>query len=180
MHGVLEPILEKMAGPVVEKWDDFLQSAVFVLNARTHTVTGFSPFQMVYGFSPRLPGDVSPTMIFDLADADEQVLFTQQELSRLGLNRAAAFFRLQRQAQQMAMVHQEKCGGQTISYKPGDQVKLKRTPGSKFRAKFTTRWEGPFVIDRVGPHDSFFLRDSAGVVGRHPSTMIFSVLGVLL
>jgi hypothetical protein len=51
----------------------------------------------------------------------------------------------------------------------GDQVKRKvRRLPSQHKPKFAPGWEGPFIIDQIGPHDSYRLKTPAGVLERHP------------
>jgi hypothetical protein len=54
-NGILENILRKSCNGIWSKWDVFLSSVIFTLNARHHSVTGFSPFYLAHGISPRLP-----------------------------------------------------------------------------------------------------------------------------
>jgi hypothetical protein len=148
-HAIVKPILESMTVGCVEKWDDFVPSVVFKMNIRTHSVTGFSPFQLCYGFNPRLPGDLTPPTLFDLRNEEDQVLFTQRELTLLGQNRAAALSRLQEQANRMAQIQLSKRRVQPSPYKVGQLVKKKINPMAKFRPRFEPDWDGPFRISKL-------------------------------
>jgi hypothetical protein len=90
-------MLTKMTLGTRSKWDEFVQSAVFNLNARKHDVTGFSPFYLVYGINPRLPGDIFPPCIYS-RDQSEISLQTNRDLTRLGQHRALALKRSQENA----------------------------------------------------------------------------------
>jgi hypothetical protein len=146
----------------VEKWDDFVPSVVFKMNIRTHSVTGFSPFQLCYGFNPRLPGDLTPPTLFDLRNEEDQVLFTQRELTLLGQNRAAALSRLQEQANRMAQIQLSKRRVQPSPYKVGQLVKKKINPMAKFRPRFEPDWDGPFRISKLGIRDVYHLETLDG------------------
>ncbi|KAH9270622.1 hypothetical protein BASA83_007224 [Batrachochytrium salamandrivorans] len=43
-----------------DRWDEYLQQTVFALRVRKHAVTKQSPFYLLYGVHPRLPGDDGP------------------------------------------------------------------------------------------------------------------------
>ncbi len=94
-------MLRKHCDGFPEKWDRFLDSAVFSLRVRTHSVTGFSPFYLLYGKNARLPGDRLPEGLFNFDDWDERQRYTLRELEDLGQSRAAAFIRSKEQARRM-------------------------------------------------------------------------------
>ena len=164
MHSVLGNIITKMSFNAREKWDEFVPSAVFILNARKHSVTGFSPFYLAYGFNPRLPGDISPPCIFNLRDHDDQTMFTERELIRLGQDRAAALYRSQRQAQEMAKKHDANPRVSDQEYPVGSFVKVK----NHTKKKFQNAWQGPFIVDRIGPHDVYYLKTPGGLEVKNP------------
>ena len=89
MHRTLNHAITTLSHSNPERWDEFLLQAVFSLRVRTHAVTGYSPFYLLYGVEPRLPGDKSPFDSF-LAPLDEferreqRLEFTARELDHLG------------------------------------------------------------------------------------------------
>jgi hypothetical protein len=145
-----------------QKWDQFLPSVIFKMNVRTHSVTGFSPFQLCYGFSPRLPGDDTPPTLFDLNNSEDRLLYTQRELTLLGQHRAAALFRLQEQADRMARIQVDNPRVKPSPFKVGQLVKKKINPMAKFHPKFEPRWTGPFRIRKVGLRDVYHLETLGG------------------
>jgi hypothetical protein len=170
VNGLLSEMLSKFCAGSKELWDRFLQSAVYNLNARNHTVTGYSPFFLLYGFNPRLLGDTSPPILFDFQSNDERVSYTTRELSLLGHARAAAFIRSQTQQKKMAEKHDESSKVTNQGFEVGEFVKriVNRLPSQFRKGKLDQVWEGPFIIDRVGPHDSYYLRRPDGQVEEHP------------
>jgi hypothetical protein len=156
MHGVLGPIITKMSVHAREKWDEFVNSAVFILNARKHSVTGYSPFFLVYGLQPRLPGDVHPPGVFDLRNANDVAAVTSRELRLLGQARAAALVNSQRQARQMS--DSRGPPSPTPTYSVNDWVKLRNPKPLKFESD----WIGPYMIREIGPHGSYFLMKPDG------------------
>lgn len=154
MHDVLWPMLLKMSSGVPERWDEYLAPAVFAINSRTHTVTGFSPFYLVYGVEPRLPGGPVPPFEFNFANPDDRFAYTQRTLLELGQDRAAAYFRTERQAERMAQDHNRLNSIKISQFKVGDQVLLKNNTKTKLQARFL----GPFYVSRIGLHDTYYLK----------------------
>jgi transposase InsO family protein len=58
LNGMLGQILTKQLidQPIV-LWDEYLAAALFATRIRAHSVTGMSPYKLVYGLEPRLTGD---------------------------------------------------------------------------------------------------------------------------
>ncbi len=164
VHSVLGSIITKMVEGMPSKWPQFVAPAAFALNCRTHTVTGFSPFQLVYGFSPRLPGDIDPPFVFDLKNTDEQELYTRKELLQMGQRRAAALFKSQRQAELMKRKHDSDPKVVDETYPVGAYVKV----FNHARTKFKDKWNGPFIIDRLGPNNSYYLMAPNGLELKSP------------
>jgi hypothetical protein len=169
VNGVLEGILRKMCDGLWNKWDLFLDSAMFSLNCRVHATTGYSPFYLVHGVSPRLPNDSTPPRLFNFMDADDRDLYTNFELENLGQARAAALRRSNTQARQMAKRHDAQNGVTQVVFEVGQFVKRrKKRLSSQMIPKFAPRWEGPFIIHSVGLHDSYILANPNGDLEPHP------------
>jgi hypothetical protein len=158
VNGTLGNILTKMTLGTREKWDEFVQSAVFILNARKHAVTGYAPFYLVYGFDPRLPGDTFPPCIYS-RNPDDISLETNRELTRLGQHRALALKNSQRNAQIYANSGE---GHQT--FKIGEFVKLKNYTKQKLQFK----WKGPLIVFGIGPHNTYYLKKADGTELKNP------------
>jgi hypothetical protein len=165
VNGVLGNIITKMTEGTREKWDEFVKSATFILNARRHSVTGYSPFFLVYGISPRLPGDTHPPCIYTNTEQDI-ALRTNSELIRLGQHRAASLRNSQLQSQTYATSRDPT---QIITYQVGEFVKLKHYD----KKKFEFRWQGPFIIDRIGPHFTYYLKKPDGSLLPNPHNGIY-------
>ena len=66
-------MLKMMPEKFKSNWKDHVQKLVFAYNCTKHDATSFSPFQLVFGRSPRLPID----FMFDLNQDQEGVSYTQ-------------------------------------------------------------------------------------------------------
>jgi hypothetical protein len=65
-NGILGRALTKYVGNKMRhKWDLFLDQAVFACRTRIHSVTKKSPFYLLYGVEPAVPGDVTRPYVFD-------------------------------------------------------------------------------------------------------------------
>jgi transposase InsO family protein len=155
MHGVLGSLITKMSTGSASKWDEFLPAAVFLLNSRTHTTTGFSPFSLVYGFQPRLPGDVFPPCIYNTHDPNEISLMTATELHRLNQNRALSLQRSREQQEAYVRTHE---GRNCQTFEVGEFVRLKNF----YKTKFQFRHTGPFIVDRIGANNYYYLVKANG------------------
>jgi transposase InsO family protein len=155
VNGVLGALVTKMSLGIRERWDEFVKPAVFILNARTHSTTGFSPFYLVYGVQPRLPGDIFPPIAHRHVTSSDQSLITNRQLTKLGQHRALALSRSHTNARNW-----QESNGYTSepTFVIGQFVKLKNFT----KLKFQYRWTGPYIIDQIGPHNTYYLRRSDG------------------
>jgi transposase InsO family protein len=153
-NGVLGGMITKYAKGARHRWDEFVDQALFACRVRVHTVTGHSPFYLVYGQEPLIPGDTTKPHLWDLRDRDDQNEVLARGLEELGQARAAALHRQEIAADQMRERYDKK-----ISPKPfreGDYV-LIRNDNAK---KFEPRWFGPYRVHTCGPFGTYQLIDS--------------------
>jgi len=122
----------------------------------------------MYGFTPKLPGDVTPPGLYDLQQASDQSSYQARELELLGQSRAAAFHRSQQQAIQMSERHDGSHVTKPNVFKVGDLVrrKVQRMPGMMI-PKLSAKWDGPFEIGALGLHDSYYIKKD-GIFEQHP------------
>jgi transposase InsO family protein len=168
MHGVMGPMITKSCEGMPSKWPLFIPTVVFALNARCHTVTGQSPFKLVYGFSPRLPGMIEPPFVFNLRDDEDAVLYTRKELESLGQSRAAALWRSQKQADRLVSKDGQDPKKTSECYAVGSFVKVFNHNATKFENK----WTGPFIVERLGPNQSYYLKASNGLELKNPVNQV--------
>ena len=61
--------LAKIVRGAIDQWDEFLPSVIYNLRRRKNSTTGFSPYFLVFGQEPHLPGDIlEPPLLFDPAN----------------------------------------------------------------------------------------------------------------
>ena len=56
LYTLLRPIIKKN----IKAWEDYLPHVEFAYNRTLHSAIKFSPFEIVYGFNPLTPLDLSP------------------------------------------------------------------------------------------------------------------------
>ena len=62
-NGILKQMIRKFAHGQIHRWDQFVNPAVFACRVRKHRTHGFSPYFLVYGVEPKLPGEILPPFI---------------------------------------------------------------------------------------------------------------------
>ncbi|KAH9265712.1 hypothetical protein BASA83_011005 [Batrachochytrium salamandrivorans] len=60
MHAMLGHGLTTLVHGKRDRWDEYLPQVLLALRTRTHAVTKFSPFFLLFGIHPRLPTDETP------------------------------------------------------------------------------------------------------------------------
>jgi hypothetical protein len=159
MHATLGSAITKLSDGERERWDEFLPQTLFSIRVRTHAVTKHSPFYLLYGMHPRLPGDTRPPRPLVPLDELEQLENREEIVARtfdeLGLARKAAYERSKAQARRMKAYQDERRGiedpSQTHAFGVGDMVKMKHHE----KEKFEFNWKGPYYVTRLGPPGTY-------------------------
>lgn len=156
MHGMLNHGISALCASRVDRWDEYIDEVLCGIRVRTHSVTGFSPFYLLFGVHPRLAGDVSPpgSILEPLDDVERRVElegWTNRELESLGAARGQAYLRTQ--ASKAQVLNEEE-----FYFKRDDWVKIKNYQKKKFQ--FT--WKGPYIVHGYGYFPTYWLRDPNG------------------
>ena len=150
-NGVLGEMLTKyMIGHPIKEWDQYLDQALFATRIRTHATTKFSPFYLLYGVNPKLPGDeVHPT-----PDQYDERIDPAPFLSK---ERATAF-----QATMAKAIENKKRWDAKVNEKTkfavGDWVLIQTKKPNKFEAP----WYGPYMVIRAEWLNTYILRAPSG------------------
>ncbi len=163
MHAMLGHSITTLSDSHPERWDEYLAQTIFALRVRTHSVTKFSPFYLLYGVNPRLPGDTEPprqTMVplDDLERREARLDFTARELEELGQSRAAGYHRSLLQAERIRKSLNLPEDSPSHFFEPGDMVKLKHFSKTKFEFK----WRGPYHVVKLAHPGTYWIMDSTG------------------
>ncbi|KAH6583466.1 hypothetical protein BASA61_007985 [Batrachochytrium salamandrivorans] len=153
MHAMLGHAITTLTQGRPEQWDEYLNQTVFALRVRKHAVTKKSPFYLLYGVEPRLPGDMEP-----IPETQDSTELTVREFDELGQHRAAAYHRSKAQAEVMRRRNGGNLDSEDYCFKVGEMVKLKHHS----KVKFEFDWKGPYVIADTGYPGTYWLMEPSG------------------
>ena len=142
LNGILKTMLRKFVHGAIHMWDEYVDAALFASRIRRHRTAGYSPFYLVYGREPRIPGDLfRPYLISAVANDSRTVAeHTARELEDLGQARAAAHKRM------VSVSEYDKKRWDAlitkIDYEIGDHVLLRNE--QKYGLEYN--WMGPYLV----------------------------------
>lgn len=145
------------------RWPQMLQTLTFCYNATVHETTGFAPFHLMFGRTPRLPVDV----MFHHVLKDTNVVSCHEFVHRLRRDLSDAALVAQRNASKQqdrhAVIYNRKVRGQPLAV--GDRVLLANR-GITGKRKIADRWDStPYdVVSVRSPINVYRIRD--GVTGK--------------
>ena len=128
-------------------WDEWIPYAVYVYNTSIHTATGYTPFELVYGFRSNMPSALqeNPDMQYNYDD------FLAELKSRLQSAHHVARERLINRKEKSKEYYDRDARETTL--KVGDKVLLYDETVRRGRSKkLSSQWLGPYdiiSIDRV-------------------------------
>ena len=120
------------------RWPQHLKSLTFAYNATVHETTGFAPFQLMFGRTPRLPVD----LLFGSVLQDDQLVDYDAYVQGLRHDLAEAIKIAQtsstKQQQRQAALYNRKFRGAAVEV--GDRVLL-ANKGERGKRKLADRWD---------------------------------------
>jgi len=136
--------LRRFCDPKTTNWDRLLQFACFVYNTTPHTVTKYTPYEVLFGRKANIPGQLqqTPTPVYNYDDIVYDVKRKLQEcheIARTNLKQT----KQHKVAQQLSKVNVPKLVA-------GDKVLLKNEKAGKL----DSIWLGPFDVMGVDPNGS--------------------------
>lgn len=125
------------------RWPQMLKALTFSYNATVHETTGYAPFQLMFGRSPRLPVD----MMFESVLQDDQVVDYNDYVQTLKCDLAEAVriarTSVDKQQKRQADLYNRKLKGAPVDV--GDRVLL-ANKGERGKRKLADRWEGHLYV----------------------------------
>ena len=169
MHAPLGKGITTLVNGKPERWDEYLPQVLWALRIRSHSVTGYSPFFLLYSTLPRLVSDPSPPVSTLAPPTEEEWSLLEAErmasiMESSGEYRAAANIRTRAAADQLAATMPTGFDLKN-AFEIGDMVKLKHREKTKFEFK----WKGPYHIVQLGYPGTYWLMDPQG--RRLPTTV---------
>ncbi|CAF4165647.1 unnamed protein product, partial [Rotaria sordida] len=141
-------ILAKYVGDnTINKWDEYVDHALFACRIRQHYATGKTPFYMIYGVEVKLPGD-------------EQAPTRVQQINQLVKQRDIVHQRLDSNAIKMKIYYDRRLKDHVDELQSNDWVLIH----SKNRKKFQPHWVGPYKIRKICALGTYQLEDVKGQV----------------
>jgi transposase InsO family protein len=164
MHSMLGHGITTLVAGKTDRWDEFLDQTVFAIRVRRHAVTKKSPFYLLYGVHPRLPGDSHPPPsrmqpLDEIEEMEERSEIIARTLEDMGQARAAAHERSKAQAEAMRRRQNIPDESPDHHFKVGDWVKLKHHSAEKFEF----RWKGPYHVVDLGFPGTYWLMTPDGL-----------------
>lgn len=138
-------MLTKYVKGAIHSWDEYIDTALFACRVRKHATTKNSPFYLVYGQEPRLPGDTGKPFLEPFTESDPELIEkdTLARIRDLRENRFQAEENMRQQAVKDKAKWDSLLKKQTTQvFKTGDYVLLRHE--SKKGLEFN--WMGPYEI----------------------------------
>ncbi len=143
MHGTMKSVLGKSIDEGLD-WVGQLCFVLFVLRQMPHADTGYSPFDMVYGFRVRTPLDALYHGLYEVEVEKLNVCeWVMKMAERLENVRDSAALRMAK-GKESRLQYVNK-GAKLREFKEGDLV-LYRVPG--MTCKLSDSWQGPYKVLR--------------------------------
>lgn len=142
-NGILKQMLRKYVNGAVNHWDQYLDTALFAARIRKHRTTEMSPFYMVYGQDPVLPGDpLKPFIVRDFSDTSPESLKDARLPSLRRLRDARAIAKARTSKDRQADKDRWDFHMQHHVYKVGDLVLMRH----ENRVNLELNWKGPYRV----------------------------------
>jgi hypothetical protein len=145
-HRVLKEYLRHYIREDQNNWDEWVPYAVYVYNTTTHVATGYTPFELVYGFKSELPSNLkgNPSPLYNYDD------FLMELKSRLQTAQKTAREKLVTAKHRSKEYYDRHTKESPI--KTGDKVLLYDETVRRGRSrKLCSQWLGPYeVITKEG------------------------------
>ena len=157
VNRTLTTLLKAIIKKNIKTWEDCLSHVEFAYNRTIHSTTKFPPFEIVYGFNPLTPLDLSPLPMSEHVNLDgkKKAEYVKQIHEKARLN-------IERRMEQYAK--QANKGRRQVVFEPKDWVWVhmhkERFPAQR-RSKLLPRGNGTFqVLERI--NDNAYKLDLPG------------------
>eukprot|EP00253_Pinus_taeda_P032177 PITA_32177 len=156
----LEGILTKVVSSIRKDWADRLVKATWAYNTTWKTTTGFAPYELVYRKKDLLSIEFEFNTLKMAAQLDLDLSYAQKE-RLLQLNRLDEY-RLQTLLHTDVVQLQKKTWHdrniRKKQFQEGDWALLYDSRYKDFKGKLTTRWLGPYTVEKCNDNGSVLIR----------------------
>ncbi|KAF8047244.1 hypothetical protein N665_3134s0001 [Sinapis alba] len=144
VNRTLSTLLRATVGKNLRNWLECLPFIEFAYNRVPHSATKLSPFEIVYGFKPVTPLDLSPIL-----PHKDQMVNTDGETKAEFMKKIHKTVKENLEKQNEKNKKQADKGRKEVSFEPGDWVWLhmrsERFPAQR-KSKLSPRGDGPFKV----------------------------------
>ena len=144
----LKQMLKKMTDIDGKNWDQLIPPVLFAIREVPQASTGYSPFELLYGRSPRGLLDLAKEAWESQPSPHRSVVDHVEQMKE----RMKKVWPLVRQHMEKAQAEQARTynrGARIREFQPGEKV-LVLIPTNE--CKFLAKWQGPYeVVEKVGP-----------------------------
>lgn len=158
LNGTIKSAITKLVADNSTTWDSYIDQVLFTCRIVKQASSNESPFRLVYGKDPVLPGDIRRPILFDENNQEQVLEFRLQELEALDQMRAAALERAKLNALRRKIYFDKTVT--PVDYDIGDAVFLAKGNSCKFETEFL----GPFKVVNICPFGTLQLIDIDGNV----------------
>lgn len=166
LNGIFGRCLTKMLiGKPTRLWDQYIGQALFAARTRIHSGSKRSPFYLLYGVHPRLPGEEDKTDDKSASSVDGPVFDTalaaleaEQRIRTVRHARAVANELLYARAMRAQRIRDDRVV--ETGFKAGDWVLVRHEDPQKLEPK----WFGPYKVLKAHPVGTYALQEAGGKV----------------
>lgn len=151
VNGTLISKLSRISENDESKWDEYLQYATLAVNVSPNTRTKYSPYELIYGFKDNI--------IYK--NSEEHELGTYDDfIEKINEKRLRMWDVVKQERQRIIeLAEQNHKSERKLQV---HQVVLKRILGDTNRSKLAKKWEGPYVVVKVGDKGNTLIKDMKG------------------
>jgi len=141
-----------------EFWPKYVKEMEYVINTRISSVTGFSPYELVYGRRPP-----APTYVMELREEERDNTKEEERIKELR-KRIMVLQRLAHENQMKAAKQQltyHDAHARAHTFDVNDTVWLFKQSSAErgVTSKLKEKWKGPYLIERVMGDKTYMLKD---------------------
>ncbi|XP_059160867.1 uncharacterized protein K02A2.6-like [Physella acuta] len=147
LNGTIKTMMGKIPKRNANEWDLYLPCLLFAYREVPHSITGFSPFELVFGANPKGPMDIMKSLLVDdrlnpeMKSTYERVInLRHQIIGSCEIAKASIEDKANRYRSKMNV------GRHVRKFKVGDQVRILLPSREN---KLQLAWMGPYTISRI-------------------------------
>ena len=170
---IIIDIIKRMLADNARDWHNELDNTLWAYRTSKRSPTGTTPYALMFGHDAVLPLEINVRSLRVQEQhqliGEDYVQAMWQEHEDLSESRLAALDSLIIEKKRVSRVYDKRTRG--LSFKEGElvwKVILPLGEKSRDRGKWSPRWEGPFIIDKILGKGAYHLRYLDGELHSNP------------